>query len=232
MTTEPAAAVDLDIKGTTYVFCPNEPELQVYVMGGRLVHFSNGRLDTDRTPLSADEIAWFEQVAQDDVKAQRPPRYIVTQNIHDPMLRSMLLDRFMQMAAGRSYATDVQRIMEEARYMTGVALSDGDGPADTKMEPMPLSALSRQHPNLAATAKSIIGTEAEAGIEVDQATLDRETEVINAAAAGSLDPDTVRAMARTEDSTLPPEGFTPPTEQEELEARQRATQSDNPFARE
>ncbi len=96
-----------------YVFHPEEPFLIIEV-GGRLVQFSNGKLSAEADNLTKADLRFFSE--------QKNARFIVTSDLTDPALRSILSERLTRVVGRMSGAQDIATILNEVQVQLGLML--------------------------------------------------------------------------------------------------------------
>jgi len=192
-----AAAADTSIeearsKDVTYVFCPSEPFLQVY-LSGRMVKFRSGRITDQQLyggrPLSDDDLKYFRS---------NPSRFrVFVGNLRreDDRLRAagMLQREIYTAESRRAWASDPLGVDRMGQLAMAQALSTDDGLPDIQRE-APLSreaidAIARVLPTEGAQLLEMLERIGQTAPQLARASaLDQDASVIAQAAAGT-DPD-------------------------------------------
>lgn len=104
-----------------HVFCPEEPELIVY-LGGGFKRFVNSRLD-----ISDDEPASIRDFFVRQSTEGHTGRFLVSDSLDDVGLALALQTRISRMVARKADAQNPSRVANDANFLTAVALSKNTG---------------------------------------------------------------------------------------------------------
>lgn len=179
----------------TYIFCPEEPFLNVWC-NGRMLKFNNGRLmsthiQEDRRALTEDDIAWFKAEAFKTEARGDQPRFIIYDgNIDNETVRAVLMSylsaRVTRQVLNRAQGADAATMAGDIELAMAMMLSTNDGLPDIRFGgDRVIDTINRVQPsmgaqmeNLKKLAGGIIRPMADAQAAV------RDEQVIQQAAAG------------------------------------------------
>lgn len=199
MTTEAiqTAGAAAEAPERVYIFCPEEPFLQVYV-NGRMLSFANGRLVSTHLqngrPMTEEDIAFFEQ---QNTMTGGPPKYVIWRgDIAKPEQRGMLMmylqERVTRQVITRAQGVDASTLAQDITLAMAMMLSTDDGLPDLygqRNGSGQLDMIARLQPGLAAQMKGVsdFAMNAFGGGINDLAAARRDDEMIRKAAAGETD---------------------------------------------
>ena len=141
----------------TYVFCPSEPFLTVWV-GGRALKFNNGRLVSthyqrapganQRRELSDSDLAYFRQEEQRATARGEEPKYVVFDGeLDDPITKQVLAnylrERVMHACSRKAWAADPQKVMDDTALTLAAMMATDDGLPDVRNMPQDMPGLVR-----------------------------------------------------------------------------------------
>lgn len=201
----------------TYVFCPDEPFLIVWV-NGRGLQFNNGRLvsthyqnvpgGNGRRELSAADIEYFRlEEARAMARGEEPQFIVFDGEIDDPVtkqvLSNYLRERVMRTCSRKAWASDPQKVMDDANLTLAAMMATDDGLPDVRNMPqdMPsiVRSLERTMPSAGKMLKDMIEMSRGFSLNPSQDYADmtdarrRDEEAIRIAASGN--PDDLSALA-------------------------------------